>query len=168
MSEKKWHTREDSGIRLDAEGRFWHDGGLVENQNVARAFHRGLERAPDGRYLVRFGWDWAYLAVDEAPYQVLGLARDAARITLRLDDETEEPLDPTTLFVSEAGVLYARVKAGQGEARFSRAAQGQLADLLEERAGRLVFTWGELPIPSRAPERVPPPAGAPGSGSPGR
>lgn len=168
METKRWHTREDSGIRLDAEGRFWHDGELIENANVARAFHRGLERAPDGRYLVRFGWDWAYVRVDEAPYQVLGLARDGASVQLRLDDETEEPLDPRSLFVSGAGVLYAKVKSGQGEARFSRAAQGQLANLLEEREGQLVFTLGEVPIPAREPERIPAPTSAAGSASPGR
>jgi hypothetical protein len=143
----RWHTREDSGIRLDAEGRFWHDGEPIANANVSRAFHRGLERADDGRWLVRFGWDWAYIQLDDAPYQVLGLAHAPERITLRLDDETEEALLPSTLRASGEGVLYAQVKAGAAEARFSRAAQGQLADVLDERDGRLVLRLGDATHP---------------------
>ena len=65
------------------------------------------------------------------PFQVLGLSISSEAVVLRLDDESTEPLDPETLCQgSEA--LYARVKAGTCEARFSRAAQGQLAPLLEE------------------------------------
>ena len=160
MAEKRWHTREDSGIRLDAEGGFWHDGERIENTNVSRAFHRGLERAPDGRWMVRFGWDWAYIQVDDAPYQVLGLSMDGARIQLRLDDETEEPLDPSTLATSDEGVLYAQVKQG-AEARLSRAAQGQLADALEERDGRLVLRLGAraFEVGVRNPSPAPPPRG---------
>jgi uncharacterized protein len=142
---KRWHTREDSGIRLDAEGRFWHDGEPIENPNVGRAFHRGLVRAPDGRFMVRFGWDFAYVQVDDAPYQVLGISLTPDRITLRLDDETEEPLDPAEVTVSDQGVLYARIKDGGCEARFSRAAQGQIAPLLNEREGMM-----ELELDGRA------------------
>ena len=141
MAEKRWHTREDSGIRLDADGRFWHDGELIENANVSRAFHRGLERAPDGRWMVRFGWDWAFIQIDDAPYQVLGISLGDP-IRIRLDDESEEPLDPGSLRASSEGVLYARVKQG-ADARLSRAAQGQLAPLLHERAGKLVLRMGE-------------------------
>ena len=83
MAEKRWHTREDSGIRLDAEGRFWHDDELIENANVSRAFLRGLERAPDGRWMVRFGWDWAFIQIDDAPYQVLGISLGEVRPSTR-------------------------------------------------------------------------------------
>ena len=142
----RWHTREDSGLRLDPDGQLWHDGERIENENVSRAFHRGLERAPDGRYLIRFGPDWAFLAVDDAPYQVLGLFIAGEAISLRLDDETQAPLDPAALSVSEAGVLYARVR-GACEARFSRAAQGQLAPLLSDDGGTWVLRLGAAAFP---------------------
>ena len=51
-------------------------------------------------------------------------------VTLRLFDDTEEPLDPDTLSIGAYGAVYARVKAGRFEARFSRHAQTQLADVL--------------------------------------
>ena len=160
---KRWHTREDSGIRLDAEGRFWHDGEPISNANVARAFHRGLKRFHDGRFIVTFGWDHAFIQVDDAPYQVLGLAPGSV-ITLRLDDETEEPLDPASLCASPEGVVYARVKQGSAETRFSRAAQGQLAAFLVERDGQLWFESGvaRARIAERTFVPVPPPNPAAG------
>jgi len=51
-------------------------------------------------------------------------------VTLRLFDGTEEALDPEGLSVGEGGAVYARVKGGLFEARFSRHAQTQLADIL--------------------------------------
>jgi hypothetical protein len=134
METRRWHTREDSGIRLDAEGRFWHDDDLIENPNVLRAFHQGLERDEHGRTLLRFGWDWCVIQVEDTPYQVLGLRIDGEHLLLRLDDGRELTLSSEALSVSVEGVLYARVigRGGEMEARFSRAAQGQLTELLEE------------------------------------
>jgi hypothetical protein len=54
----------------------------------------------------------------------------AARATLRLFDGSEEPLDPSALSVTPEGEVYARVKGGAFEARFSRHAQAELGPLL--------------------------------------
>ena len=37
--------REQSGLRLDKEGRFWHRGGLVEHARTLAALHQGIHRA---------------------------------------------------------------------------------------------------------------------------
>src|SRR3954469_5245340 len=47
--------REQSGLRLDKEGRFWHRGGLVEHARTAAVLHQGVHRAPDGRWAARVG-----------------------------------------------------------------------------------------------------------------
>lgn len=155
---RRWHTREDSGLRLDAEGRLWHDEEPIENPRVALAFRQGLEREAGGRYLIRFGWDWCVLQVEDAPYQVLGARVDGGKLALRLDDDREVSLDGTGLRASPEGVLYASVPGkGDGlEARFSRAAQGQLAPWLEEDGARLllrlndqVHPVGERSLPSQ-------------------
>jgi len=52
--------------------------------------------------------------------------------TLRLFDGTEEPLDPSSVTVSEDGILYARVKGGRFEARLAPAAHKEMVDILEE------------------------------------
>jgi hypothetical protein len=141
----RWHTREDSGLRLDAEGRLWHDAEPVENPRVARAFRQGLERDPQGRYLVRFGWDWCVIQVEDAPYQVLGVRPEGGALCLQLDDGREVQVPASALRASEAGVLYAQVpgRGGPLEARFSRAAQGQMAPLLEETDGAVALRLGE-------------------------
>src|SRR5438045_947481 len=58
--------REQSGLRLDKEGRFWHRGGLVEHARTLAALHQGIHRAADGRWATRIGKDWAYLDVEDA------------------------------------------------------------------------------------------------------
>ena len=58
--------REQSGLRLDREGRFWHRGDLLEHARTLAALHRGLHRAEDGRWAVRIGPEWAYVEVEDA------------------------------------------------------------------------------------------------------
>ena len=42
-----------SGIRLDADGHFWHEGGEVTHHGLRAAFFRWLDRNPDGRWVLR-------------------------------------------------------------------------------------------------------------------
>src|SRR5580700_3346505 len=83
----------ESTLRLDREGRFWHDGRLVEHPGLRAGLHSWISRHPDdGRYVVQ--------ALKVAPDQV----------TLVLDDATEEVWDPATTQVGEGAALYAAVK----------------------------------------------------------
>lgn len=73
-------------------------------------------------------------------------------LTLRLFDGTEEPLDPATLCVDDAGVVRARVKGGRFDARFSRHAQTQLAPVLVEGDPPVLLVQGRrvtIPSPRR-------------------
>ncbi len=119
-----------STIVLDGEGRFWHDGARVDHPALERALRSWIARHPDdGQLILSNGYDWCYFRADDAPFVVTAL-HDGAVPTLALFDDTEEPLDPDTLAVGADGVVYARVKGGAFEARFSRHAQTQLAPLL--------------------------------------
>ena len=123
----------ESSIRLDADGRFWHEGERVEHAALEKAMHTWIARHPDdGRYILTNGYDWTYFQVDDAPYTVrlLRLLPDAVK--LELSDETEEALVPETLRVGAGDALYAKVKGGRFEARFSRHAQTALAPILDE------------------------------------
>src|SRR5712664_1423000 len=73
-------VREQSGLRLDREGRFWHRGDLLEHARTIAALHRGLHRAEDGRWAVRIGPGWAYVEVEDAGY-VRVPDGDRARLT---------------------------------------------------------------------------------------
>jgi hypothetical protein len=127
----------ESTLRLDAGGRFWHDGVQVEHAGLSAAFHSWISRHPDdGRYILTNGYDWTYFTVDDAPYFVRSVRIEADRVVLLLSDATEESWDPTTTRVGADAALYARVKSaargGPYEAKFTSHAQASLAPVLVE------------------------------------
>jgi hypothetical protein len=146
----------ESRLRLDAEGRFWHEGELVARPALAQALHRWIGRHPDdGRYVLNNGYDWCYLAVDDVPYRITALRVAGARLWATLDDGTEEPLDLATLHAGADGALRAEVKGGAAggafPAKLTRAAQAALLPLVEEGAdGRpeLALDGRRYPLPS--------------------
>jgi len=148
--EKRLHTREESGIRLDAQGRWWHDGELVEHPHIIEAFNRGISPDENGRFRLRLGNDWCYVDVEDAAYRVLAidLASDD-RLSIRLSDRTAEILDPATLSLDADGAFSCAVKHGQAKAKFSREAHFALGSHLEEQEGRLSLRVGakSYPIP---------------------
>ncbi|MGC4123104.1 MAG: DUF1285 domain-containing protein [Myxococcales bacterium] len=146
MSDGRLHTREDSGLVLDREGRWFHDGVLVENPKIAEAFSRGIERDEQGRYVLRFGNDWCFVTVQDAPLQVESLTAAPGGIVLALSNGRREPLRPETLRL-RGEVLYCTAQAGL-TARLSRSAQFALGGLLEERPGGyvLVLAGREHPV----------------------
>jgi hypothetical protein len=133
----------ESTIRLDAEGRFFHDGALVEHAGLAAALHSWIDRHPDdGRYILTNGYDWTYFTVDDAPYTVRSLRENEGTLALVLSDGSEEAWDIRRTRVGDGGALYATVKpdtrGGPFEAKFTRHAQTALAPYLvaEEHSGR--------------------------------
>lgn len=141
----------ESTIRIDRDGRFWHDGSLVEHRPLELALRSWVARHPDdGRPILTNGYDWTYFQVDDAPLRVDALRVEGEAVTLLLFDGSEEPLDPATLSVGEDGVVYARVRGGGLEARFSRHAQTQLAPLLVEGdPPKLAVAGREVALPPR-------------------
>jgi uncharacterized protein len=125
-------TSRESSIVLDRQGRFWHDGERVDHPALEQALRSWIARHPDdGRLILTNGYDWCYFRAEDAPLFVsaLRVAEDGAA-TLVLFDGTEEALDPEALSIGDDGVVYARVRGGRFEARFSRHAQTQMEALL--------------------------------------
>ncbi len=125
-----------SGIRVDREGRFIHEGAEVTHEGLRRALYRWLDRLPppDGRYILRLDERrFAYLDVDDTPLVARAARVDGAgTIWLALSDGAEETLDPATLTVDGAGVLRAWVRGGRLEARLATSALAALGELLTE------------------------------------
>jgi hypothetical protein len=127
----------ESTLRLDAQGRFWHDGARVEHAGLAAALHGWIARHPDdGRYILTNGYDWTYFTVDDAPFSVRSLRIEPERVALLLSDGTEEAWEPESTWVGDDGALRTRVKpgalGGPFEAKFCPHAQSSLAPLLLE------------------------------------
>jgi hypothetical protein len=129
----------ESAIVLDAEGRFWDAGELVTHRGMQDAFATWIRRHPrDGRFILCNGYDWTYFRVDDVPFFVRRIGGTPERPALVLSDQTEEPLDPERLRVGARDAVYAWVKGGAFEARFSPAAQLELGPYLVEAAGGAV------------------------------
>jgi hypothetical protein len=143
----------ESTIRLDAEGRFWHEGEPVTHSGMGRAFASWISRHPDdGRFILSNGYDWSYFEVEGAPMFVEGVRFDDGRPILCLFDGSEEPLDPEALWSGEREALYTRVKGSEFEARFQPSAQVELAPLLvedEEGTVMLELFGRRFPVPHR-------------------
>ena len=62
----------ESTIVLDADGRFFHDGEVVDAPRHGAGV-RDLDRAghpDDGRFIFNNGYDWSYFRVEDAPFFV--------------------------------------------------------------------------------------------------
>jgi hypothetical protein len=133
-AEPEWLERiRRSGIRVDREGRFIHEGAEVTHEGLKRALFRWLDRlpAPDGRYVLRLDERrFAYLDVDDTPLVARAARVAGDTVYLALSDGSEERLEPATLSVDAAGVLRAWVRGGRLEARLASSALAALADLL--------------------------------------
>jgi hypothetical protein len=154
---KRWHTREDSGIRLDPSLRWWHDDEPIEHPKIIELFNTSLVLGDDGRYQLRIGQDWCIILVEDAAYEVRTVdVTPDERVSLRLSDRTAEALEPGSLALEPDGVFSCRVKGSRAKARFSRDAQHQLGELLEEgEGGRLFLRAGQhrvaLPVSLEPP-----------------
>jgi hypothetical protein len=137
----------ESTIRLDARGRFWHDGAPVEHAGLAAGLHSWIARHPDdGRYILTNGYDWTYFTVDDAPYFVVALRIEPSQVVLVLSDRSEEAWDPAATRTGREGALYTVVKraakGGPFEAKFTPFAQGALAPVLLESEGAVYAQVG--------------------------
>ncbi|HEX3905335.1 MAG TPA: hypothetical protein VH853_21085 [Polyangia bacterium] len=145
-----------SGIRIDREGRFIHEGGVVTHEGLRRALFRWLDRLPppDGRYILRLDERrFAYLDVDDTPLVARAARVDASgAIWLALSDGAEEPLDPATLTADAGGVLRAWVRGGRLQARLATSAVAALGELLTETSDghpALRVAGRTFPLPER-------------------
>ncbi len=150
---KIWHTREASGISLDREQRWWHDGERVEHPNIIEAFNKGLKVQDDGRYKLEFGNDWCFVEVQGSAYRALVLDEaEGGRLSIRLSDRTAEWLDVASLALDAEGVMTAAVKGGKARARFSREVQFALGERVVQEGGALKLkVEGQMvPLPEAA------------------
>lgn len=130
----------ESSIVLDGEGRFHHNGALVEHPGMARAFASWIDVHPDdGRFILNNGYDWSYFRVEDVPFFALGVREQEGALWLQLSDGTESRLEPASLQPGPRGALYTTVKNGRFRARFTQAAQIALGPWLEASENGALF-----------------------------
>ncbi len=89
-----------------------------------------IEKDEKGRYILRLRNQRCYLEVEDVPFVVMRVDK-ADVFHIRLNDETQEELDLSSLWVGAENVLYCKVKEGRFEARFSHPAYYQLANYVD-------------------------------------
>ena len=134
LSDAEIEKLRQSGIRLDGDGRFWHEGGEVTHHGLRAALWRWLDRNPDGRWVLRLDDKrFVYLDVDDVPYVVRSARWQGECAIVRLSDDSEEELALDTLEL-RGGQPYCRVKNGRFDARVSTLAWNTLGERIDSGA----------------------------------
>lgn len=124
------------GIRLDREGRLWHEGAEIQHPGLRRALLRWIDRREDGRPILRLdARRYAYLEVEDAELLVLSARWDGDRAWLLLNDDSEEELDYGSLETGADNALYCAARGGRLRARLSTQAYYVLADRIRQEGG---------------------------------
>lgn len=143
MAQAGFWAVSSGAISFRRDGRWYSDDEPINNARIAKLFSRCLSQLDDGRWQLAMADERAIVTIDDTPWVVTSVGGErVAGFTIRLNDDTEEPLDAATLTVGAANVLYTRVKGGRYSARFLRPAYYQLAPAIGERDGRFVLEAG--------------------------
>jgi len=128
-----WAIDPTRKIHFGKDGWWYANDERIQNRRINVLFSQHLRRTPEGTYEIAIGWDKVTVEIEETPYVVTRVSGNSTQgFTLRLNDESEEQLDPTSLTIGQENVLYCRVKGGTETARFLRPAYYQLATYVEE------------------------------------
>ena len=111
---------------IDKSGNWFQDGIKIRHRVTYLYNNRLLDTDEKGRFYLDEGSGKLYIEVEDTPFVVKMVHKREDVFYLRLNDETEEALDFTTLRMSAENVPYAGVKNGKYEARFTRPAYYEL------------------------------------------
>ena len=128
MARAGFYAVESGKISFRRDGHWYNDEERIENPRIALLFSRSIRRNPHGGYVLQVADERAPITVEDTPYVVTGVEEDPDGFRTVTNDEVSERLDPASLEVGEANVLYCRVKQGEFRARFLRSAYYHLAE----------------------------------------
>ena len=87
-------VRRSLDLRLDEQGRWWHDGVAFEHPRIIEAFNRGIERHPDtNEPIVRVGERWCYFHAELTPFFVrrMTIQNEELRVLLNTGEKVFVP-----------------------------------------------------------------------------
>ena len=128
-----WAIDPTRKISFGKDGWWYANDERIENRRINVLFSQHLRKTPEGTYEIAIGRDRVAVEIDDTPYVITRVSGDSEQgFTLRLNDESEEALDPHTLHIGQGHVLYCRVKGNEHLARFLRPAYYQLTAHVQE------------------------------------
>lgn len=147
---ERWHPAHEGriDIRIDAEGRWFHEGGAITRPAMVRAFSRILRREADGGYVLVTPAEKLAIVVEDAPLLAVEarIEGEGAAQTIAFRLNTDAMLlcgadHPLVVRDGPAGPLpYLRVTGSAErpvEARLTRSTFYQLAEIADEDG----FVW---------------------------
>lgn len=130
-------------IRLDATGKWTHEGLDFENPKIVNLFSRSVGRTEGGTWVLEIPPFTYPITVEDTGFFVERVDLNQSPPKLYLSDSTTEELDPATLEYKPEGRLYCTVKGGDFRARFKRPAYYELAEHFVEDDSTVYVELGE-------------------------
>jgi uncharacterized protein len=90
---EQWHPAStgDSKMRIDAQGRWFHDNGEIKRPAMVRAFASLLRREEDGSFVLVTPYEKQRIDVEDAPFQAVEVQQSAGTdgpvLTFRLNTD---------------------------------------------------------------------------------
>lgn len=131
----------DSEMRIDADGRWFHQGGEIRRPAMIRAFASLLWRDGAGEHWLVTPHEKLAIAVDDAAFIAIDVKREGAGLAFRLNTDDLVIAGPDNPIIArgdpDVPALYLGVRHGT-EARLNRSTYGQLIEIALESEGLFV------------------------------
>ncbi|RAI04303.1 DUF1285 domain-containing protein [Acuticoccus sediminis] len=150
----KWNPTHCGTIpmRIAADGTWFYNGTPILRERLVRLFASILRREPDGEFVLVTPVEKVGIEVEDAPFQAVELVVDgegeATTMTVRTNMGdvvtvgSEHPLSVRLDPQNEGFIPYVRVR-GELDARFTRPAALELAELAAEGADGRLEVWSD-------------------------
>ena len=120
--------RRSIDLRIDAQGRWWHQGDEFNHERLISLFNRGLDWHPQSQEaILRVDQRWCYVQCDQTPFLILKVYPHQNSLWVKLNNEESFELTDLSL---RGEVLFAQLTPNR-LARMSRLAQAQCVDWLD-------------------------------------
>jgi hypothetical protein len=124
-AEKLEALRRSVDLRLDFEGRWYHEGEVFEHARLTALFNRGIDAHPEtGEPIVHIGDRWCYFTADDTPFIVRRLEATEAGLRAHLNNEESWPVPPEG-FEASGDHVYVQLTPTR-RARLDRTTQNRL------------------------------------------
>ncbi|MEZ4394635.1 MAG: hypothetical protein R3A48_26480 [Polyangiales bacterium] len=140
----------ESTIRIDVDGRVWHDGERIENPRLAESLAGWIAwDDASGRWILKNAMSWCYVTLDGTPLVVRSarVLEGEAAVQVDRSDGARERVPLERLRVDPEGAVYAYVRGGELLARFDRAAAFAVLDRADLDAEGLFLDVNDVRVP---------------------
>ncbi len=136
----------DSEMRIAADGRWYHRGGLITRPAMVRAFASLLLRDGNGQHWLVTPHEKLSIEVEDAAFIAVDVRLEGGALAFRLNTDDLVLAGPDNAIIArgdpDCPALYVAVRHG-AEARLNRSTYGQLIEIALADGGLSVTSQGE-------------------------